>query len=158
VTFELGHGISNVISDGLDVVRCRSAHIRMSEDSLNHHVRHAKAIQIASESTPRRVPSVPLSDASITLVVMIFLVIRLIRHTLLMAVCETVLHRKSLQVRPQKSVEHNWRTCSGLRDAGVCQSGNRVTEDLAEGEIENGNFLPHFMFREPTRMVDAKSR
>jgi hypothetical protein len=57
------HGISNVNRGSLDVVSRRCAHIRMSEDSLNHHVRHTEAVQVTSQSAPRSVPAVPLGEA-----------------------------------------------------------------------------------------------
>jgi hypothetical protein len=39
---------------GLDVVRRRRAHVRVSEDSLNHYIRHAQTVQVASQPAPRR--------------------------------------------------------------------------------------------------------
>jgi predicted RNA binding protein YcfA (HicA-like mRNA interferase family) len=71
VVFQLRHRISNVKGSGFDVVRRRGAHVRMSEDSLNHHIRHTETVQVASRPTPCRVPAVPLRDASVTFVRMV---------------------------------------------------------------------------------------
>jgi hypothetical protein len=72
--FQRRHRLANIVSGGLDVVRRRRAHVRMSQDSLNYHIGHTEAVQVASQSAPRRVPAVPLWDASITFVPMVSLV------------------------------------------------------------------------------------
>lgn len=46
VVFQLRHSTPNVDSGSLDVVRRACAHVRGSEDSPNHHIRHAEAVQI----------------------------------------------------------------------------------------------------------------
>jgi len=76
VVFEYHHCISNIVGRSLDVVRCRRAHTGVSENSLNHHIRHSEAIQVASQSSPGSVPTVPLRDAAVTIVsVVCFLVV-----------------------------------------------------------------------------------
>ena len=71
--FQLRHRSSNVNSCSLDVVRRRGAHVRVSEDSLNHHIRHTEMVRVASQSAPRRVPPVLLWQASVTLAGMVSL-------------------------------------------------------------------------------------
>jgi len=67
LVFQLRHRSSNVNSCSLDVVRRRGAHVRVSEDSLNHHIRHTEMVQVASQSAPRRVPPVLLWQARVIL-------------------------------------------------------------------------------------------
>src|SRR5215510_8109349 len=69
--FQRSHRLANILGGSLDVIRCRGAHVRMSQDSLDYHVRHSKSIQVASESPTRRVPPVPFWDATITSVGML---------------------------------------------------------------------------------------
>lgn len=68
VIFELRHGIANVLSGGLDVVCCRCADVRVSQDSLNHDVWHTEAIQVASQAASRRMPPMPFRDAIVAVV------------------------------------------------------------------------------------------
>jgi hypothetical protein len=49
------HCIPHIVGSGLDVVRCGCAHIGVSQNALDHHVRHPKPIQIASEPAAREV-------------------------------------------------------------------------------------------------------
>src|SRR5215831_2861329 len=45
--FQSSHGSANIVSSGLDVIRCCGAYVRVPEYSLNDHLCHAQAIQIA---------------------------------------------------------------------------------------------------------------
>jgi hypothetical protein len=67
VIFEFHHSVTDIVGNGLDVVRRCGAHVCVSEDSLNHHIRHTEAVQGASQSAPRRVPAVPLRQSGVTL-------------------------------------------------------------------------------------------
>jgi hypothetical protein len=55
VVFEFHHGFANILGNGLDVVRRRSAHVRMAQNPLNDHVRYTKPVQVAPEAATRRV-------------------------------------------------------------------------------------------------------
>src|SRR5579864_7587550 len=69
------------------MVRSRRAHVRMSEDALDYHIRHAQPIEIAAESTAGRMPAVPLRNATVSLVRMLsVLVIRYLLSANLTAV------------------------------------------------------------------------
>jgi hypothetical protein len=59
VVFQFRHRISNVNRGSIDEVSRRCAHVRMSEDSLNHHVRHTPYLK-----TQLRSASHHLDDAS----------------------------------------------------------------------------------------------
>jgi len=60
--FERCHCVPNVVSRRLDVVGSRGADVRVLQDSLNHHIRHSQAVQIAPQATPGSVPAVPLGN------------------------------------------------------------------------------------------------
>jgi hypothetical protein len=44
VVFQLRHRLANIVGGSLDVVRRRGADVCMSQDSLDHHIRHTQAV------------------------------------------------------------------------------------------------------------------
>jgi hypothetical protein len=74
-SFQFFHCGPDVSGGRFDVVRCGCAHVRVSEDSLDHHIRHTQAIQVASQSSPGCVPAMPFGDASVAPVRMAYLLV-----------------------------------------------------------------------------------
>ena len=52
---QLGHCALDIIGRSLDVAVRRGADVRVTEDSLNDHVRHTEAIEIAAQPAAARV-------------------------------------------------------------------------------------------------------
>jgi len=50
----------DIIGRSLDVAVRRGADVRVTEDSLNDHVRHTEAIEIAAQPAAARVPAVTI--------------------------------------------------------------------------------------------------
>jgi hypothetical protein len=68
--FQPCHRGPNVITRRFDVVGSRRAHVSVPQDLLNHHIGHSQAVQIAPKATPGSVPSVPLGNRTVALVLM----------------------------------------------------------------------------------------
>jgi hypothetical protein len=75
VILQLRHCAANIGGGCFDVVSCRRAHVRMTEDSLNHNIRNTQAIQIAPKATPGSVPAVPLGNVAVTPIFVIRLLV-----------------------------------------------------------------------------------
>src|ERR1039457_3509801 len=46
------HRVPHITSSRLDVIRVRSAHVRVTQDALNHDLRHTQAVEVAAQSAP----------------------------------------------------------------------------------------------------------
>jgi len=65
ILFEFRHRVANIISGRLDVVSRRGAHVRVTQNPLDHHLRYTQTVQIAPEAAPCRVPAMPFGDTAI---------------------------------------------------------------------------------------------
>jgi len=66
--FQFGHCALDIIGRSLDLIVRRCADVRVTEDSLNDHVRHAEAIEIVAQPAAARVPAVPFGQGRVALV------------------------------------------------------------------------------------------
>ena len=69
--FQHRHRIPNFVIRSFDVVVGRRADVRVTQDSLNHLLRHSQAVQVAPKATPGSVPTVPLGSGAVPLVFVI---------------------------------------------------------------------------------------
>src|SRR5262245_2554205 len=69
--FEFCHCATHIISCGFDVVRCRGAHVRVTQNALNNYVGHAESIEITTKSTTCCMPAVPLRNERVAPVIMV---------------------------------------------------------------------------------------
>ena len=53
ILFESCRRVAYIIGSSFDVVRRRGAHVSVTENPLDHRVRHTQAVQVVSEAAPR---------------------------------------------------------------------------------------------------------
>jgi hypothetical protein len=68
----------------------------MTEDSLDYHVRHTQAVQVAPKPAPGCVPAMPLGNAAVAPV---FVACLLVSRLRLPAILAAVQRRKDLPIR-----------------------------------------------------------
>jgi len=86
--FELAHGCNNILGLWLDVIAKRDVDVRVAKYGLNYFIGNSKPIEIGSQATACRVPTVPYRHSLVAFIFVFLLQVLLavVQTTVLAAI------------------------------------------------------------------------